>query len=149
MLFFLEGHMELSSTGRGLNTRFGSVQVEHRHTHVVLHRVQVLVTQTNLVLGFLLSTLALLLFLLPPFLVLQDLIKGLISTKRQHLSIIASQERDVKNKWEKSSWGGKLIVQKRRASLNDFDRFKIMLSKIKESWCVGQELAKLKKDITA
>ena len=38
---------------------------------------------------------------------------------------------DVKNKWEKSSWGRKLIVQKRRASLNDFDRFKIMLAKIK------------------
>ena len=40
---------------------------------------------------------------------------------------------DVKNKWEKSSWGRKLIVQKRRASLNDFDRFKIMLAKIKVS----------------
>ena len=40
---------------------------------------------------------------------------------------------DVKNKWEKSSWGRKLIVQKRRASLNDFDRLKIMLAKIKVS----------------
>ena len=38
---------------------------------------------------------------------------------------------DVKNKWENSSWGKKLIVQKRRASLNDFDRFKVMLAKIK------------------
>jgi hypothetical protein len=38
---------------------------------------------------------------------------------------------DVKNKWEKSSWGRKLIVRKRRAALNDFDRFKIMLAKIK------------------
>jgi len=38
---------------------------------------------------------------------------------------------DVKNKWEKSSWGRKLIVKKRRAALNDFDRFKIMLAKIK------------------
>lgn len=38
---------------------------------------------------------------------------------------------DVKNKWENSSWGRKLIVQKRRASLNDFDRFKVMLAKIK------------------
>ncbi|KAG2325303.1 hypothetical protein Bca52824_008031 [Brassica carinata] len=76
-------NLEVERTGRGLNTRFGSVQV------------------------------------------------------------------DVKNKWEKSSWGGKLIVQKRRASLNDFDRFKIMLSKIKKAGVVGQELAKLKKDITA
>lgn len=41
---------------------------------------------------------------------------------------------DVKNKWENSSWGRKLIVQKRRAALNDFDRFKLMLAKIKVSW---------------
>lgn len=38
---------------------------------------------------------------------------------------------DVKNKWDNSSWGRKLIVQKRRAALNDFDRFKLMLAKIK------------------
>lgn len=38
---------------------------------------------------------------------------------------------DVKNKWENSSWGRKLIVQKKRAALNDFDRFKLMLAKIK------------------
>ena len=37
----------------------------------------------------------------------------------------------MKNKWENSSWGRKLIVQKRRASLTDFDRFKVMLAKIK------------------
>lgn len=38
---------------------------------------------------------------------------------------------DVKNKWESSSWGRKLIVQKKRAALTDFDRFKVMLAKIK------------------
>ncbi|MCL7033744.1 hypothetical protein MKW94_025037, partial [Papaver nudicaule] len=37
----------------------------------------------------------------------------------------------VKKKWERSSWGRKLIVQKKRASLNDFDRFKVMVAKIK------------------
>ncbi|KAF8702704.1 hypothetical protein HU200_032529 [Digitaria exilis] len=35
--------------------------------------------------------------------------------------IKAMEEADVKGKWEKSSWGKKLIVQKTRASLNDFD----------------------------
>ncbi|KAJ1431527.1 Translation protein SH3-like domain superfamily [Sesbania bispinosa] len=59
--------------------------------------------------------------------------------------IKAMEDADVKNKWEKSSWGRKLIVQKRRAALNDFDRFKIMLAKIKRSSVVRQELAKLKK----
>ncbi|KAL0654985.1 hypothetical protein Bca4012_075569 [Brassica carinata] len=55
----------------------------------------------------------------------------------------------VKNKWEKNSWGRKLIVQKRRAALNDFDRFQIMLAKIKRAGVVRQELAKLNKEITA
>ncbi|KAJ7972625.1 60S ribosomal protein L14 [Quillaja saponaria] len=65
-------------------------------------------------------------------------------------SLIAAMEAaDVKNKWEKSSWGRKLIVKKRRASLNDFDRFKLMLAKIKRGGVVRQELAKLKKESTA
>ncbi|KAL5721155.1 60S ribosomal protein L14A [Ranunculus cassubicifolius] len=52
---------------------------------------------------------------------------------------------DVKNKWENSSWGRKLIVQKRRAALTAFDRFKLMLAKIKRGGAIRQELAKLKK----
>ncbi|KAK9945042.1 hypothetical protein M0R45_010574 [Rubus argutus] len=59
--------------------------------------------------------------------------------------IAAMEAGDVKNKWEQSSWGRKLIVQKRRASLNDFDRFKLMLAKIKKAGIVRQELTKLKK----
>ncbi|GJV98632.1 60S ribosomal protein L14-2 [Tanacetum coccineum] len=62
---------------------------------------------------------------------------------------ISEKLKDVKNKWENSSWGRKLIVQKKRASLNDFDRFKIMLAKIKKAGVVRQELAKLKKETTA
>ncbi|XP_058070043.1 large ribosomal subunit protein eL14y-like [Magnolia sinica] len=65
-------------------------------------------------------------------------------------SLIATMEAaDVKNKWEKSSWGRKLIVQKRRASLNDFDRFKVMLTKIKRGGAVRQELAQLSKQAVA
>ncbi|KAJ1692421.1 hypothetical protein LUZ63_009119 [Rhynchospora breviuscula] len=45
--------------------------------------------------------------------------------------VAAMEAADVKNRWENSSWGRKLIVQKRRASLNDFDRFKVMLARIK------------------
>ncbi|XP_059297826.1 large ribosomal subunit protein eL14y-like isoform X1 [Lycium ferocissimum] len=68
-------------------------------------------------------------------------------------TLIADMEAaDVKGKWESSSWGRKLIVQKRRASLNDFDRFKLMLAKIKtlqRAGVVRQELAKLKKEVAA
>ncbi|KAG6672538.1 hypothetical protein I3842_16G062900 [Carya illinoinensis] len=58
----------------------------------------------------------------------------------------AMEKADVKKKWENSSWGRKLIVQKRRASLTDFGRFKLMLAKIKRAGLVRQELAKLKKE---
>ncbi|KAI3898791.1 hypothetical protein MKW92_027279 [Papaver armeniacum] len=50
----------------------------------------------------------------------------------------------VKKKWESSSWGRKFIVQKKRASLNDFDRFKVMLAKIKRGKAARRELRKLK-----
>ncbi|KAJ6834059.1 putative 60S ribosomal protein L14 [Iris pallida] len=61
-------------------------------------------------------------------------------------SLIAAMEAaDVKNKWENSSWGRKLIAQKRRAALNDFERFKVMLAKIKRGGPIRQELSKLKK----
>ncbi|KAL5990524.1 hypothetical protein ACLOJK_011426 [Asimina triloba] len=63
--------------------------------------------------------------------------------------ITAMEAADVKNKWDKSSWGRKLIVQKRRASLNDFNRFKVMLANIKRGGAIRQELAKLKKQAAA
>ncbi|GJS96703.1 TMV resistance protein N [Tanacetum coccineum] len=75
-----------------------------------------------------------------------DMVRGQMNFKRLTLTdikidikrvpnkktlVAALEAADVKNKWESSSWGRKLIVQKKRASLNDFDRFKIMLAKIK------------------
>ncbi|KAI4369703.1 hypothetical protein MLD38_018122 [Melastoma candidum] len=60
--------------------------------------------------------------------------------------IAAMKEADVLGRWEKSSWGRKLIVQKRRAALNDFDRFKVMLAKIKRGGLIRKELSKLKKE---
>ncbi|MBA0557745.1 hypothetical protein Golob_014792, partial [Gossypium lobatum] len=90
-----------------------------------------------------------------------DMVRGQMNFKRLQLTdfkidiprvpkkktlVEAMEKADVKNKWENSSWGKKLIVQKKRASLNDFDRFKIMLAKIKKAGVVRQELAKLKKE---
>ncbi|KAH9656157.1 60S ribosomal protein L14-2 [Citrus sinensis] len=55
---------------------------------------------------------------------------------RKKSLIEAMEKADVKNKWENSSWGRKLTVQKRRAALNDFDRFKVMFAKIKKGGLV-------------
>uniref|UniRef100_A0A7N0U9V4 Large ribosomal subunit protein eL14 domain-containing protein n=1 Tax=Kalanchoe fedtschenkoi TaxID=63787 RepID=A0A7N0U9V4_KALFE len=89
-----------------------------------------------------------------------DMVRGQMNFKRLSLTditieiprvpkkkvlIAAMESADVKNKWENSSWGRKLIVRKRRAALNDFDRFKLMLAKIKKAALLRQELAKLKK----
>ncbi|ESQ50524.1 hypothetical protein EUTSA_v10022865mg [Eutrema salsugineum] len=80
---------------------------------------------------------------------LTDIVIDINRVPKKKNLIEAMEKADVKNKWEKSSWGRKLIVQKRRAALNDFDRFKIMLAKIKRAGVVRQELAKLKRESTA
>ncbi|CAN6725968.1 unnamed protein product [Malus baccata var. baccata] len=54
--------------------------------------------------------------------------------------LAAMEAADVKKKWENSSWGRKLIVQKRRAALNDFDRFKLMLAKIKVGYALYHDI---------
>ncbi|RAL42194.1 unnamed protein product [Cuscuta campestris] len=77
---------------------------------------------------------------------LTDIVIDIKRVPKKKNLIAAMEAADVKNKWEKSSWGKKLIVQKRRESLNDFDRFKIMLAKIKKAGVVRQELSKLKKE---
>ncbi|KAL9248832.1 Large ribosomal subunit protein eL14y-like protein [Drosera capensis] len=79
---------------------------------------------------------------------LTDITVNIKRSPKKKTLIKAMEEADVKNKWENSSWGRKLIVQKKRASLNDFDRFKIMLAKIKRADLVRRELAKLKKEAT-
>lgn len=40
---------------------------------------------------------------------------------------------EVQKKWAASSWGRKLAVQDKRAKLGDFDRFKVMVAKVKVS----------------
>ncbi|CAM8887418.1 hypothetical protein QQ045_025166 [Rhodiola kirilowii] len=77
---------------------------------------------------------------------LTDITIDINRVPKKKVLVKAMEDADVKNKWENSSWGRKLIVQKRRASLTDFDRFKLMLAKIKKAAVVRQELAKLKKE---
>ncbi|KAF6174784.1 hypothetical protein GIB67_031308 [Kingdonia uniflora] len=66
-------------------------------------------------------------------LTLADFKIGIGRIPKKKTLIEALDAADVKNNWEKSSWGRKLIVQKRRAALTDFDRFKLMLAKIKKA----------------
>jgi large subunit ribosomal protein L14e len=57
----------------------------------------------------------------------------------------AIEAGEVHKKWAASSWGRKLAVQQKRASLGDFDRFKVMVARVKRSSILKRELAKLRK----
>mmetsp|Transcript_10682 Transcript_10682/g.12490 ORF Transcript_10682/g.12490 Transcript_10682/m.12490 type:complete len:128 (-) Transcript_10682:106-489(-) len=47
-------------------------------------------------------------------------------------------------KFVASSWGQKLERAKAKAALSDFDRYKVMVARVKKSAIVKRELAKLK-----
>jgi large subunit ribosomal protein L14e len=58
----------------------------------------------------------------------------------------AVEDGEVHSKCENSAWGRKLAVRTKRAGLNDFDRFKVMVARIKRSSVVRRELGKLRKE---
>lgn len=43
----------------------------------------------------------------------------------------AFQKGEIQEKWEQTSWAKRLAAKKKRATLNDFDRFKLKLAKQK------------------
>jgi large subunit ribosomal protein L14e len=48
-------------------------------------------------------------------------------------------------KFASSSWGQKIAIQKARKSLTDFDRFKVMVARVKKSAIMKREVAKARK----
>lgn len=57
----------------------------------------------------------------------------------------AFNKNDVLNKWNKTAWAKKLKARETRRNLNDFDRYKVMVSKRKRSLAVRTEANKLAK----
>ena len=55
----------------------------------------------------------------------------------------ALAEADVLAKWEASSWAKKLATQKKRASLSDFDRFKVMVARKQKSAIISKKMKEL------
>ena len=52
-------------------------------------------------------------------------------------------EGDVMAKWEATSWAKKLSAKKKRASLSDFDRFKVMVARKQKSEIIAKKMAEL------
>mmetsp|Transcript_89163 Transcript_89163/g.123834 ORF Transcript_89163/g.123834 Transcript_89163/m.123834 type:complete len:133 (-) Transcript_89163:49-447(-) len=55
----------------------------------------------------------------------------------------AWEEADIINKWEATSWAKKLSARKKRASMNDFDRFKCMVARKQKSEIIAKKMAEL------
>eukprot|EP00123_Amoebidium_parasiticum_P000948 comp11901_c1_seq1/m.6548 comp11901_c1_seq1/g.6548 ORF comp11901_c1_seq1/g.6548 comp11901_c1_seq1/m.6548 type:complete len:136 (-) comp11901_c1_seq1:78-485(-) len=67
------------------------------------------------------------------------------STRSGHVKK-AFEKAEIAAKWEKSAWAKKLATRKARASLTDFDRFKVMVLRKKRSAILNQAAAKLRKE---
>lgn len=52
-------------------------------------------------------------------------------------------EADTLAKWEASSWAKKLSAKKKRASLDDFGRFKVMVARKQKSAIIAKKMAEL------
>ena len=55
----------------------------------------------------------------------------------------AWEEADTQNKWDSSSWAKKLASKKKRASLDDFGRFKVMVARKQKSEIIAKKMAEL------
>lgn len=62
---------------------------------------------------------------------------------RQRTLKKAWEEADVLAKWEASSWAKKLAAKKKRASLSDFDRFKVMVAKKQKAQIIAKKLSEM------
>jgi ribosomal protein L14E/L6E/L27E len=56
---------------------------------------------------------------------------------------LSLKEQNILENWQKTSWAKKLSYKKVRASLNDFDRFKVMVAKKQKAKIVGDKLASM------
>eukprot|EP01035_Chromulina_nebulosa_P018660 gene18660-24405_t len=54
------------------------------------------------------------------------------------------KDQDTLAKWESTSWAKKLAAKKRRASLTDFDRFKVVLLKKQKSKLIAEKVNAIK-----
>ena len=60
-------------------------------------------------------------------------------------SVHAPLFADIAGKFAASSWGKKIAKQAAKKNLNDFDRFKVMVARVKKSSILKREIAKVKK----
>ena len=55
---------------------------------------------------------------------------------------ISNLSTKVMEKWNKSGWGQKLAIKAKKATLTDFERFRLMLAKKKKAGLVAKKIKK-------
>merc|ERR1712063_34711 len=56
----------------------------------------------------------------------------------------AWEEANIESQWKETAWAKRLSEQKRRANLNDFERFQVMINRKKRSATTRKNLKQLK-----
>lgn len=74
---------------------------------------------------------------------LTDLTVKISRNARQKTLTAAWTEGDVQGKWDASSWAKKLASKKKRASLSDFDRFKVMVARKQKSSIIAKKMKEI------
>ena len=74
---------------------------------------------------------------------LTDLTVKIQMNARQKTLKKAWSEADTLAKWESSSWAKKLSAKKKRAALNDFGRFKVMVARKQKNEIIAKKMAEL------
>lgn len=75
---------------------------------------------------------------------LTDLTVAIQRSARAKTIKAAWKAGDTLAQWEGSSWAKKLANKEKRASLSDFDRFKVMVAKKQKSRIIAQKIKELK-----
>jgi large subunit ribosomal protein L14e len=74
---------------------------------------------------------------------LTDLTVKIQRNARQKTLKKAWSDGETMAKWEGTSWAKKLAAKKKRASLGDFDRFKVMVAKKQKAEIIAKKMAEL------
>jgi large subunit ribosomal protein L14e len=74
---------------------------------------------------------------------LTDIVIEIPRAPRQATLAKAFKAADVQNKWAKTAWAKKRTDRAKRASLGDFDRFKVLVARKKRNAVIGVEQRKL------
>eukprot|EP00558_Chaetoceros_sp_UNC1202_P004636 CAMPEP_0197239124 /NCGR_PEP_ID=MMETSP1429-20130617/5633_1 /TAXON_ID=49237 /ORGANISM="Chaetoceros sp., Strain UNC1202" /LENGTH=134 /DNA_ID=CAMNT_0042698469 /DNA_START=44 /DNA_END=448 /DNA_ORIENTATION=- len=62
---------------------------------------------------------------------------------RQKTLTAAWTEADIQGKWDATSWAKKLSSKKKRASLSDFGRFKVMVARKQKSSIIAKKMKEI------